>query len=338
MTTEFTRRDFLKVSLLALAGLALPPRLGRRSLRTPFPAGMQGRVAWDEVTVYDRPSQEGQRRKMFWRDDVFPLAAAVIGDGPPEYNRIWYLIPGEGYVHSGPVQPVRTEIQMPQPVPEGGVLAEVTVPYTDAYPQPLAEGSPIYRLYYATVHWVTGHVLGEDGQAWYEIREDKWDLTYYALARHLRLLTPADVSPLSPQVPPEQKKIVVHLGKQLVMAFEGQRMVFAARTATGMGIYHTPLGRFRTFHKRPTRHMARGNRSDPDYDLPGVPWVCYITRDGISFHGTYWHNDFGHPRSHGCINLAPQAARWIYRWTLPNVPFNREEVYREGEGTLVEII
>ncbi len=339
MSTGFSRRDFLKLSALTLVGLAWPRSLTRRrGPQMAFPQGMQGRVAWDEVTVYAIPSREGQRRKMYWRDDVFPLEAAVIGDGEPEYNRIWYRIPGEGYVHSGPVQPVRTQVQIPQPVPEGGGLAEVTVPYTDAYWHPRADGRPVYRLYFATVYRVTAQVVGEDGQAWYEIQDDKWDFKFYALARHLRLLTLADVTPLSPTVPPEAKKVLVHLGKQLVLAFEHGRLVFAARTATGMGLYRTPTGRFTTFHKRPYRHMARGNRANPAYDLPGVPWVCYITEDGISFHGTYWHNDYGHPRSHGCINLAPQAAQWLYRWTLPVVPFTQDYVYRKGEGTLVEIV
>ena len=338
MTRDLSRRDFLKLTALGLLGLFLPSRWSGRALKSAFPADLQGRVAWDEVRVYDRPSREGVWRSMFWRDDVFPIAAAVLGEGEPTYNRIWYYVPGRGYVHSGPVQPVRTVVQMPQPVPDGGVLAEVTVPYTDAYWQPLADNKPVYRLYYATVHWVTALVSGEDGQAWYEIRDDKWDFKYYALARHLRLLTPQDVAPLSPDVPPEAKKIVVHLGKQLVMAFEYDRLVFAARAATGMGYYRTPLGQFDTFHKRPQRHMARGNFAAPEYDLPGVPWVCYITREGISFHGTYWHNDFGKPRSHGCINLAPQAALWLYRWTNPVVPFERDDVYREGQGTRVEIV
>ena len=73
------------------------------------------------------------------------------------------------------------------------------------------------------------------------------------------------------------------------------------------------------------------------YDLPGVPWVSYITGSGISFHGTYWHNDFGKPRSHGCINLSPEAARWIYRWTLPAVPFD-QTTWIDDYGTPVRVI
>jgi lipoprotein-anchoring transpeptidase ErfK/SrfK len=83
--------------------------------------------------------------------------------------------------------------------------------------------------------------------------------------------------------------------------------------------------------------MAAGNLAYNGYDLPGVPWISYITESGISFHGTYWHNNFGRPRSHGCINLTPQDAKWIYRWTLPSVPAEEQEVI-ESTGTRVDVI
>jgi len=67
-----------------------------------------------------------------------------------------------------------------------------------------------------------------------------------------------------------------------------------------------------------------------------VPWVLYLTEKGISFHGTYWHNDYGRPRSHGCINLTPQSAKWLFRWTMPTVPFDKEYVYGLV-GTRVDI-
>jgi lipoprotein-anchoring transpeptidase ErfK/SrfK len=81
--------------------------------------------------------------------------------------------------------------------------------------------------------------------------------------------------------------------------------------------------------------MSAGNRAS-GYDLVGVPWVAYVTVDGISFHGTYWHNDFGIPRSHGCINLTPEAAKWLYRWTLPVVPSDEQQVW-EDFGTKVQV-
>ena len=82
--------------------------------------------------------------------------------------------------------------------------------------------------------------------------------------------------------------------------------------------------------------MANGDIASNGFDFPGVPWVLYITESGISFHGTYWHNDYGTPHSHGCINMTPQAAKWLYRWTMPTVPPEKLLVYGH-KGTKVEI-
>ena len=51
------------------------------------------------------------------------------------------------------------------------------------------------------------------------------------------------------------------------------------------------------------------------YDLPGVPFPTYLSASGVAIHGAYWHNDFGRARSHGCVNVLPEAALWFYRWT-----------------------
>ena len=66
--------------------------------------------------------------------------------------------------------------------------------------------------------------------------------------------------------------------------------------------------------------MTGGTPTD-GYDLPGVPWVSYFSGNGAALRGTYWHNDFGTPKSAGCINLRPEDARWLFRWSLPGVPY-----------------
>ena len=82
--------------------------------------------------------------------------------------------------------------------------------------------------------------------------------------------------------------------------------------------------------------MAGGSAAlGNDYNLPNVQWVQYFYKD-YGFHGTYWHNDYGRPRSHGCINMTPQAAKWLFRWTMPVVPIEKEYVYG-FTGTRVDI-
>jgi hypothetical protein len=55
-----------------------------------------------------------------------------------------------------------------------------------------------------------------------------------------------------------------------------------------------------------------GDAEEGIYDLPGVPWCSFFTGTGVAIHGTYWHNDYGRPRSHGCVNLPSMDAKFIY--------------------------
>jgi lipoprotein-anchoring transpeptidase ErfK/SrfK len=63
----------------------------------------------------------------------------------------------------------------------------------------------------------------------------------------------------------------------------------------------------------------------------------YFTESGLSLHGTYWHNDFGHPKSHGCVNLSVSAAKWLFRWTTPTVKPDASFAY-VPTGTALEIV
>jgi hypothetical protein len=337
-----SRRDFLKLSGLGLASL-LNPGLPLNSLfDDPFDS-QQGRVTSRIVWTYDRPSTQGRRLKLYWRDLLLPITNVTIGEDETAHNRVWYEVGAEGYVYSGNIQPVRTILNTPiLDIPSEGLLAEVSVPYTDSHELADETSEVLYRLYYESTHWIRSAATNpEDGRVWYQVWDDKLKELYYARAEHLRVLPDEELAPLSPEVRDRYKRIEVRLDDQLVVAYEHDLPIFMTLAATGgvfrPGKYTTPTGHFMTYYKRPTRHMAAGDLAASGYDLPGVPWVLYITKSGISFHGTYWHNDFGRPRSHGCINLTPQAAKWLYRWTSPVVPPNREFAY-EDRGTKVEIL
>jgi hypothetical protein len=337
----FTRRSFLKAAGTSLAGLALFPYLDIHPAAAE--SGYSGRVLEDLIPLFDEPSYSGMITKHVWRDLVLPITQVTIGKGEPAYNRIWYRLGQDGYAHSGSIQPVRIEINpTPGDIPADGRLAEISVPYTDARKDALAGADVAYRLYYGTTHWVTAHETDSAGEVWYLIDDDKMKTSYYAEARHVRLIPPEELTPLSPQVALQDKRIEVRLDRQTVTAFEKDRPVFSTRAATGArfstGDYTTTPGRYIINRKRPTRHMAAGDHAAANsFDLPGVPWVCYFTEDGISLHGTYWHNDFGKTRSHGCVNLSISAARWIYLWTLPVVPAGELKVF-EDTGTIVDVI
>jgi lipoprotein-anchoring transpeptidase ErfK/SrfK len=155
----------------------------------------------------------------------------------------------------------------------------------------------------------------------------------------MRLVPYDELTPLSPDIPQEEKHIVVDLKTQMVTAFEGQTMVFSQRCASGVEGTDTPKGEFRTYHKGPSVHMTNeGDAIENVYNLPGVPWCSFFTSLGHAFHGTYWHNDYGRPRSHGCVNLPSEAAKFLYRWTMPVVPPSEDYVHLPGEGTKVQVV
>ncbi len=327
---------------MSLAGLFLP-QLPLDSFYAEIPADQQGRVLSNTLWLYDKPTFKGSRTKLYWRDLIVNITNVTVSDEDVEdHNRVWYEIGAEGYAYSGNVQPVRTLINTPQiQIPSMGVLAEVTVPFTDVFEKPSQKSKTVYRLYYETTYWVLGsHTNAEDGKVWYQIMDDKYAEKYYAPAEHFRILPEAELAPISTHVPDNEKRIEVYLDRQLMAAYEGDQLVFASRISSGrsysVGNYTTPDGNFVTYYKRPSRHMAAGDIASSGFDLPGVPWVLYITESGISFHGTYWHNDFGKPRSHGCINLPTASAKWLYLWTTPVVRPHSEFVFQQT-GTKVSI-
>lgn len=104
------------------------------------------------------------------------------------------------------------------------------------------------------------------------------------------------------------KWIEIDLSRQRLYAHEGQKTVFTAVVSTGIRRYPTVTGRFRIYAKYRSTLMT-----GPGYYLPNVPWTMYFYR-GYAIHGTYWHNNFGRPMSHGCINMKTPEAKWLFNW------------------------
>lgn len=343
-TAALSRRSFLKLGGAALLALVWNPLFEHpgRVYAQDEPAS-KGRVLTSGLALYKEPSRKSEIIRRLTFDLVLPITGVTVGKDEDAYNRVWYLVNQEGYVHSGGMQPVEVRLNEPAPaVSASGRLAEVTVPYTDALWQPRKNSPAAYRLYYSSTHWVLSVKKDDSGKSWYEIFDDKKHYHYWVDAAHLHLIEAADLTVISPDVPYYEKRLEVRLQEQVVIAYEDERPVFISRAATGAhftdGDYRTAPGRYQTNRKRPSRHMAAGEPGiGAGFDLPGVPWVCYLTKSGVSFHGTYWHNDFGNPRSHGCINLSPSAARWVYRWTMPVVPAG-ESLLEKDEGTRVDIL
>jgi lipoprotein-anchoring transpeptidase ErfK/SrfK len=112
------------------------------------------------------------------------------------------------------------------------------------------------------------------------------------------------------------KRIVVDRATQKLYAYDGDTLFMETLISTGLELSPTVAGTFTIYKKTPSRYMQGPLPGFTDiYDLPGVPWNLYFTVDGAVIHGTYWHDSFGTPYSHGCVNVTPGDARKLYNWT-----------------------
>ena len=337
------RREFLNFSALGLASLALPTRLvSERFLNFDGPreGDLLGRVIFPNYALHEVPDSDSPLVDTLDQDSLWKITGAMVGAEDESRNRIWYELDGRGYAHSRRIQPVKRRFNDPaKNIPEDGCLGEITVPFVDAYNSMEVGRSIAYRFYYATTFWILKRLTDTEGAVWYQLLDDRNYGVFYIPAYFMRLVPASELTPISPDVPPEDKRILVDLASQTVTAYESDKVVFMSRVSTGVrlreGGFATPRGFYRTTRKRPCRHMANpANAYGSGFDLPGVPWVTYFTSDGVAFHGAYWHNDFGVPHSHGCINMTPLAAKWLYRWSTPSVP-PEFYYYSEKDGTRV---
>lgn len=137
----------------------------------------------------------------------------------------------------------------------------------------------------------------------------------------------------------------VDLATQTLLAYEGARPVYAALVSTGRGTQGmetaTPIGVHRIWVKLETSTM--GNLGDEDaeshYSIEDVPYVQFFAK-GVALHGAFWHHSFGYAHSHGCVNLAPVDARWLFDFTGPHLPTGWSAVLPAGTtdpGTVVRV-
>ncbi|MBI3202299.1 MAG: L,D-transpeptidase family protein [Myxococcales bacterium] len=172
------------------------------------------------------------------------------------------------------------------------------------------------------------------GRLHYETAEGKW-------------LSDKDASRLDPakRMPAwgknGEKWMDVNVTKQTVVLYEGERPVFATLISSGEAGLEDPKhttatkrGIFRIHTKHVTATMSSDEIGE-EFELRDVPYVQYFDKEGYALHGAYWHDRFGVPKSHGCINLAPEDARRIFHWTEPQVPVGWHGVLLPLKGTIM---
>ena len=360
MRSSPTRRDFLNLSMMGLGTLGLWS--WKRFFKLPdFPqAERLGRVVVGKVDLKVRPNFDSQTSGTLYEDAVVPWLREAVGPRPYRMNQRWVETP-DGYIWSPDVQPVRNQPNIPvgtlQQTSLGqGMWVEVSVPYVDLIQEnPPARAPWLYnrlesglppRFFYSQVVWVDQIKVDDDGQVWYRLNEQYgYGDIFWGVAEAFRPLSEDEISPLSPEV--EDKRISVDITTQTMSCFEGNTEVYFARVSTGMMTnlfgqrvddWGTPLGRHQIWRKAVSLPLSGGS-AEAGWALPAVGWISLFVGSGVAFHSTYWHNNYGVPTSRGCVNCRPDDAKWVFRWTLPEISYDPGDltVSMPG-GTSIEVV
>lgn len=182
---------------------------------------------------------------------------------------------------------------------------------------------------------LTGEKQSVGGALYYEVEGGFW-----MRSEHIIVMNPG---PAPADLKPNEKWIDVNLDNQSLVAFVGTTPVFATLVSTGRMDDHdktkdhrTPPGDFRIREKHIAATMDGDVASDGPYSIEDVPWIMYFNQS-YALHGAFWHANFGHVQSHGCVNLAPDDARALFNWTDPQLPQGWHGVWAtpENPGTRV---
>jgi len=350
-SSKLNRREFLKLGALGAGALALKPGLSGRAQAGEFPdAERIARVVVGKTELYARPDINQSPISALYENQLLPWTREVVGSNPFRFVQRFVETP-EGYIWSPHVQMTKN---LPDPNPltrlpdyAGGIgmWVEVAVPYVDlilANPpvrSPSFQSGVPQRLYYQQVIWVDEIQLDDNDRVMYRLNErsGSYGDIFWAPGEAFRVLTPEELAPISPEVPTDQKKMVINIAEdvQTLTCFENEEEVYFCRISAGrradvtgklLEKSATPVGTFGTSWKLHSIHMS-GGASGIGWDLIGVAWPTFFATPGVAIHSTFWHNNFGGEyMSHGCVNVLAEDAKWIWRWTTPNVPYDAIEV------------
>lgn len=363
------RRDFIKLSSLTMGSLAFRPWQYWREMASQFPdVEKMGRVTSGKVDIRSKPHSESSVTKSIYDDAIVIWLREVVGESPGGYGPARWVETPDGYIYAPRLQPVYNRPSEPvkslPKTPDGavpggtgqGAWAEVCVPYVDIIMrQPIA--STVYRekidlglparIYHSMLVWIDNVEVGTDGKVLYRVNErygNPGDI-YWVPAEAMRLLTEEEISPINKDA--TDKRVVVNLTRQSVTCFEGNSEVYFCRVSTGakfdaqgnaVDVWSTPPGPHPIYRKLVSLHMS----GETTGDWPAVAWTSIFATGGVALHSTYWHNYFGVPRSHGCVNLAPDDAKWVWRWTYPHVGLEPGDIDVSSQwppvGTIVDVI
>ncbi len=235
----------------------------------------------------------------------------TLADPEPIYyeGQAWYLINQNEYVQADhlAIHEPSTFRGVALPAhPDKPFAWLVFNAYTSSAPDERPTKDTLFLPRYSLV------TIDEEQQAgdwmWYRVGEDQW-----IEQRNVGLVKP---SPRPAGIASTDKWIEVNLYEQTLAAYAGDQMVYATLISSGLPWWQTKQGLFRIWTKVKQAKMS-GREGYPDhYFLEDVPHAMYF-HQSFSLHGAYWHDRFGLPHSHGCVNLPLQDAQWLFDWVTP---------------------
>lgn len=186
----------------------------------------------------------------------------------------------------------------------GWVLGEAQSRLSPALNAPLT-GKRYYRFNVVQVY----AMQEMNGVDWVLIGPDEWLESRFVAVVIPRREPPDGVT--------TNRWIEVNLAEQTLTVYDDQRLIFATMVSTGVEPYWTRPGLFQIYKKKETETMRGAFAADRSdfYYLEDVPWTMYFDEER-ALHGAYWHAFFGYPTSHGCVNLSPGDAHWLFDWAV----------------------
>ena len=258
----------------------------------------------DFAYFYDKPGPGAKHVRTARSGFFYGPAEEVVTDAN---GKIWYKVWGnwlpERYYHPVAVSEFKgIEVNRQPRRPFGWVLRPFT-PRPSPAGDPLPDTAELQRYNFVQLYaWARG----DDGNVWYRIGHKGW-VRYDTVALTTVRERPAAIGP-------EEYWVDVDLTQQIFAAYEGDRLVYAGLVSSGLSRWSTRIGLNQVWRRNLTTPMEGGVVGDDYYYIDAVPHTMYFDGE-TALHGAFWHDDFGRPKSHGCVNMAPRTAEWVFNWS-----------------------
>lgn len=280
----------------------VPPRPVANSFlaRTTYARVLHYADVYPEPRAGIAPSHNAGRGYLF-----YPVLNIVTSDGIRWYE----ILPGQWvkqeYIKVVPASEFQgVELQQQPERPFGWILQEER-PSSTPGGEPNPDFAILHRYQFFEVYAAE---IADDDWIWYRIGPDSW-----IRQTHVSLIDP---KPRPVEVGADEYWVEVDLYEQNFAAYEGDRMVYAGLISSGLNRWPTYEGIFQVWDRWTKIKMSGAEGQIDYYFIQDVPYVMYFDEfNEIALHGAFWHDRFGYKQSHGCVNMPPKDAEWVYFWS-----------------------